>query len=56
MHARSPKQNLARCIELADYRLINNGKKRNLHVRVDDVLDTIKENSIDPHDTAQEKR
>lgn len=47
MHATDPtQQNLARCIELADYQLLNNDAKEALHARVDDVLNTIKENSI----------
>ncbi len=39
MHATDPaKQNLARCIELADYRLMNNGTKEELYAQVDRIL------------------
>lgn len=39
MHATDPnKQNLARCIELADYRLMNNGVVEDLYVHVDRIL------------------
>jgi len=39
MHAIDPnKQNLARCIELADHRLINNGTIEELRAQVDDLL------------------
>jgi dephospho-CoA kinase len=42
MHATDPnKQNLARCIELADYRFVNNGTKDDLFGRVDQILDRI---------------
>jgi dephospho-CoA kinase len=43
MHATdSNKQNLARCMELADYRLMNNGTKEDLNAQVDIVLQKIK--------------
>lgn len=39
MHATDPnKQNLARCIELADYKLTNNGTREDLYGQVDDIL------------------
>jgi dephospho-CoA kinase len=39
MHATDPnKQNLARCIELADHRLMNNGTKEELFSQVDKIL------------------
>jgi dephospho-CoA kinase len=39
MHATDPnKQNLARCIELADHRLINNGTKEYLRSQVDRII------------------
>jgi dephospho-CoA kinase len=39
MHATDPnKQNLARCIELADYRLMNNGTFDELRAEVDAIL------------------
>ena len=43
MHATDPnKQNLARCIELADYRIINDGTKEDLNAQVDQILKEIK--------------
>jgi dephospho-CoA kinase len=40
MHATDPnKQNLARCIELADHRLLNNGTKEDLYGQVDRILE-----------------
>jgi dephospho-CoA kinase len=42
MHSNdSNKQNLARCIELADERLMNNGTKDNLRIQVDGMLEKI---------------
>jgi dephospho-CoA kinase len=42
MHATDPnKQNLARCIELADERLVNNGTVNDLYVQVDNILKKI---------------
>ena len=42
MHATDPtKQNLARCIELADHRLMNNGTKDDLFAQVDQILGSI---------------
>ncbi len=42
MHATDPnKQNLARCIELADARLVNNGTVNDLYVQVDSILKRI---------------
>lgn len=39
MHATDPtKQNLARCIELADYRLVNDGTKEELITHIDQIL------------------
>ncbi len=39
MHATDPtKQNLARCIELADYRLANNSTKEDLYGTMDGIL------------------
>lgn len=39
MHSTDPnKQNLARCIELADYRLMNNGTKEELYAQADKIL------------------
>jgi dephospho-CoA kinase len=39
MHATDPaKQNLARCIELADYRLVNNDTKEELYSQIDQIL------------------
>ena len=39
MHGGDPtKQNLARCIELADYRLMNNGSMDDLYAQVDTIL------------------
>ena len=39
MHATDPnKQNVARCIELADYRLLNNGSREDLRAQIDRVL------------------
>ena len=39
MHATDPnKQNGARCIELADYRLLNNGSREDLRAQIDRVL------------------
>lgn len=39
MHATDPnKQNLARCIELADHRIMNNGTKEKLFSEVDQIL------------------
>jgi dephospho-CoA kinase len=47
MHETDPhKQNIGRCMELADYQILNNGTKEALHAHIDDVLNTIKENSI----------
>ena len=43
MHSTDPnKQNLARCIELADYQLTNNGTKEELYAQVDQILKKIK--------------
>ncbi|MGB7958212.1 MAG: AAA family ATPase [Minisyncoccia bacterium] len=43
MHAEDPnKQNLARCIELADYRIMNDGSKEDLNAEVDQILQKIK--------------
>jgi dephospho-CoA kinase len=42
MHATDPnKQNLARCIELADHRIMNNGSVEALHDQIDRLLPNI---------------
>ena len=39
MHASDPnKQNLARCIELADERIVNDGSVEALHTRIDEII------------------
>jgi dephospho-CoA kinase len=39
MHSTDPtKQNLSRCIELADFRLVNNGTIEKLHRQIDKIL------------------
>ena len=43
MHETDPnKQNIARCIELADHRLTNDGTKEALWTQVDAVLASLK--------------
>jgi dephospho-CoA kinase len=42
------KQNLSRCIELADYKLKNNGSVEELYARVDEILERLRDARCPP--------